>query len=97
MTDGKEGIEPPEEIKKIKAIHDKWRQTVVGSPEFNDLGMQYFTYFAEEIPIIGTVGFEAQPMIVSNKLRNVPEKDIFWGADTNFYAPYLPAQWFFKG
>jgi len=95
-TDGKEGMEPPAEIKKIKGIHDKWRQSAIGSPEFNSLGAEYFAYFAEEIPMIGTVGLEVVPMVVNSKLRNVPEKDIYWSSDTNFYAPYTPQQWFFK-
>jgi peptide/nickel transport system substrate-binding protein len=93
---GKEGIEPPAEIKKLKAGMDEWRKTVPGTPEFNKTGGEYWKYFPEEIPMIGTVGFAPQPMLVNNKLRNVPEKDIWWTSDVNFYQPYWPTQWYFE-
>jgi peptide/nickel transport system substrate-binding protein len=94
QSGGKEGIEPPQEIKNLRATYDKWVQTLPGTPEFNRLGAEYYDYFATQLPMIGTVGLEPVPMVVSNRLRNVPDKDIWWGSDTNFYAPYLPAQWY---
>lgn len=95
-SSGKDGIEPPAEIKKQYDLMAQWRQTVVGTPEFDKIGAEYWTYFVEEIPIIGTVGLDPLPMVVNNKLRNVPEQDLWWSSDTNFYAPYWPTQWFFE-
>jgi peptide/nickel transport system substrate-binding protein len=94
-SDGKSGIEPPDEIKKQDALFAQYRQTVLGSPEFNQLGEQYYSYFAREIPVIGTVGLEPRPIVLSERTRNFPENDMWWGADTDFYGPFLPSQWFF--
>ena len=41
----------------------------------------------------GTVGLVQQPVLVAKRLRNVPDTNLRWGSDNNFYAPYLPAQW----
>jgi peptide/nickel transport system substrate-binding protein len=93
---GKSGIEPPEEIKKQANLMAEWRKTVAGTPEFDKLGAEYWTYFAEEIPAIGTVGLDPLPCVVKNNLRNVFDKDLWWSSDNNFYAPYWPAQWYFE-
>ncbi len=96
QSGGKEGIEPPAEIKKQRDIFDQYRQALPGTPEFDQYGAQYYEYFATQLPMIGTVGFAPVPMIVSNRLHNVPDQDIYWGADTNFYDPYLPTQWYIE-
>jgi hypothetical protein len=61
------------------------RQTAPVPPEFDKLGAEYWGFFGDEAP-----------MIVKNNLRNVQDKDAWWGSDTNFYAPYYPATWFFE-
>lgn len=94
---GKEGIEPPAEIKKNKEDLDKWRGTMLGTPEFSNAGAEFHKYFFEEIPMIGTVGLAPIPLVVSNRLQNVNDgPDISWTSDTNFYAPYHPEQWWVK-
>lgn len=93
-SDGEIGVEPPEAIKQHKEIFDRYLQTVPGTPEFDEFGAQYYRFFAEELPMIGTVGLEPWPMIVSNRLHNVPTENIWWGADNNFYTPYQPPQWY---
>jgi peptide/nickel transport system substrate-binding protein len=93
QSEGEEGEEPPQEIKDLAALGERWRATAYGSKDYVELGRAYFGYFAEELPMIGTVGLEVQPILVANRLRNVPQVNLRWGSDNNFYAPYLPAQW----
>ncbi len=93
---GAQGEEPPQEIKDLEELFRRWQGTEAGSEEFTQLGQQYFEYFATQLPIIGTVGMFPQPLVVSNRLKNVATEGIFWGSDTNFYAPYLPAQWYIQ-
>ena len=64
-----------------------------GTPEAVELGKAYFAYFADELPMIPTIGLAPHPVIIHNRLKNVPSENIFWGSDTNFYAPYKPEQW----
>jgi peptide/nickel transport system substrate-binding protein len=95
-SDGKQGEEPPQQIKDHKALMDQWRQTLPGSPEFDKIGGEYWAFFAEEIPMLGTVGYIPQPMVVSKKLHNLPDKDLTWTSDVNFVNPYNPTTWFFE-
>jgi peptide/nickel transport system substrate-binding protein len=75
VTDGKEGVEPPAEMKKIIANIDKAR--AVSSEEQAKLGKEVYQIWADNIYQIGTVGLTAmvQGVVVVNKdLKNVPEK-----------------------
>ncbi|MCE2473188.1 MAG: hypothetical protein J4G18_15120 [Anaerolineae bacterium] len=58
------------------------------------MGAEYFSYWGEKLPIIPSVGLTPQPVIYSNRLRNVPTEGLFWGSDTNFYAPFHIEQWY---
>ncbi len=94
VTGGEIGIEPPDEI---KALNDRWqsfKQAATGTPEAVERGKAYYEYFANELPIIPTVGLAPHPVIIHNRMRNIPSENIFWGSDTNFYAPYKPEQWY---
>ena len=95
-SDGAEGIEPPDEIKELRDLFARWQRTEIGSDGFVELGTEYYRYFAETLPMIGTVGLGPVPQVVSNRLHNVPSENIWWGSDTNFYAPYKPGTWYIE-
>ena len=95
-TGGEEGEEPPARIKELREIYEQYLQTPIGSAEYNILAEEYFSYFYEELPLIATVGFTPRPMVVSNRLRNVPEEDLWWGPTTGWYEPYMPTQWYIE-
>ena len=91
---GAAGVEPPAEI---KALNERWRafkQAAAGTPQAVALGKAYFAVFADELPIIPTIGLAPHPVIIHDRLRNVPTDNVFWGSSTNFYAPYKPEQWY---
>lgn len=92
-TDGAIGEEPPQEIKDLAALYERWVAVEAGTPEYDELGREYFRYFAEEIPMIGTIGLAEHPIVVGPRLHGVPTEGLYWGSDTNFYSPYQPAQW----
>ena len=94
ISDGKDGIEPPAEIKRQNDLFNQFLQTAPGTREYDRLGEQYFDYFATQLPIIGTVGLNPRPLVVSNRLHNVPEEGITWGSANHFYGPFLPSQWY---
>jgi hypothetical protein len=88
-------MEPPQHIKDL---HERWQEFSrypSDSAEAAELGRQYFSFFAEELPIIPSVGLTPQPCIITNRLRNVPTQDIYFASDTNFYSPFFIEQWFF--
>ncbi len=91
---GGEGIEPPQYIKDLNTLWDEFSQYPSDSAEAAALGAEYFAYWGEQLPIIPSVGLTPKPVIFSNRLRNVPTEDLFWGSDTNFYAPFHVEQWY---
>ena len=93
-TDGKEGEEPPEDVKELY----KWcRDWVVATSkeEYIQLAQKIFDWHAKNVWMIGTVGMPAMPIVVKNNLRNV-SKEAYFGAGVEFWLPSQPAQWFFK-
>lgn len=94
VSGGESGMEPPQEIKDLDASWQAFKQAPTGTAEAIELGRAYFAYFADELPMIPTIGLAPHPVIIHNRLKNVPSENIFWGSDTNFYAPYKPEQWY---
>ncbi len=95
-TGGAEGPEPPEEIKANADARFRWLKTVPGTPEYDELGKEYFGWQAEQLTVIGTVGFDPQPVIIHNRVKNFPddEENLWFGAGANFSKPYRAFQWF---
>jgi len=74
-TNGKDGVEPPAEVKKIVANIDKAK--TVSKEEQAKLGKEIYQIWVDNLWQLGTVGLTAmvQGVVVVNKdLRNVPEK-----------------------
>ena len=73
-TGGKEGMEPPAEIKRLVEIIDEARR--VGRERQIELAQELFRIWAENIWEIGTVGLTPMVqgvIVVNKKMRNVPE------------------------
>ncbi len=94
VSGGDTGIEPPDEIKALNERWQSFKQAATGTPEAAERGKAYFAFFADELPMIPTIGLAPHPVVIHNRLKNVPKESIFWGSDTNFYAPYKPEQWY---
>lgn len=92
-TDGKEGIEPPADAKKLWDLAEQFVRLPLGSPESNDIGRQVADIHAENIWKIGLVGNSLQPVIAKNSLGNfkpftVATYDYYWA------YPFRPQQWY---
>jgi peptide/nickel transport system substrate-binding protein len=73
-TGGEEGLEPPDEIKRLVEITDEAK--TVGKEEQTELAQELFKIWADNAWQIGTVGLTPmiQGVVVANEdLRNVPE------------------------
>jgi peptide/nickel transport system substrate-binding protein len=95
-SNGQAGIEPPQEIKDLNAKWNEFSKYPSDSPEAAEIGAEYFSYYAEQLPIISSIGLSPQPVIYSNRMRNVPTEGLFWSSDTNFYSPFHVEQWYIE-
>ena len=91
LGDGKKGEKPPEEILQLIRWWDEMRTTMDESRRI-ELGKRILRSQAENLWTIGTVGLAPQPLVVSNKLRNVPKAG-YWGWDNRWSLPYYPETW----
>ena len=92
---GKEGTEPPADIKQLWDLSEKFLQVAMGSDESNKLGAEIVKIHVDNLLKIGTVGDIVAPFMYRNDLKNVkPIKaksyDFYWT------YPYRPQQWFLE-
>ena len=88
------GEEPPEEWRRYIQTANQWVNAQTDD-EFNRLGAELWAQHAELIPVIGTVGKALRPIIINNRLGNVPETLPFaW--ETTLWVNTTPAQWFIR-
>ena len=88
---GAEGEEPPQAVKEYFVNWEKI-QSASGA-EYTELAKKIFDFYADELYIIGTVGYGPTPVFVSNKIQNVPEQVLFMDA-SNWWLMSRPDQWY---
>ncbi len=93
-SEGKAGEEPPNEIKRIMDLY-KVIQTSTDEVEKIQAAREIWRSNAENLWAIGTIGLAPQPIVINNRLKNVPEEGL-WTHDYFFGALYSPEQYFFE-
>ena len=93
LNDGTQGMEPPPEIIELQQIADEFG-TTMDPVRRVQLGKQILAANAENLWTIGTVGLAPQPVVVSDRLRNVADEGL-WGWDIRGTMPYHPSTWYF--
>lgn len=95
QSGGTEGIEPPEDVKTLYELAEKFIQVPLGSPESDEIGAQIVDIHVNNLFKIGTVGNILGPVMHRNDLANfksytAKSYDYYWA------YPYRPFQWFLK-
>ena len=93
-TKGQSGMEPPEDIKKLRADIDKVVTLKQGSEEYMALGKEILTYFTSQLYFIG-ITVAPRVIILNRDLGNAPTEGIF-ANDYNFWYPFNCDAWYFK-
>ena len=97
---GRQGDEPPVGIEPPAAWKqwlDNWHAWVdaPNDAEFDRIGAEVWAFQAEELPIIGTVAKAVRPIIVNNRIRNVPDVLPF-SFESFLWVQTVPAQWYIQ-
>ena len=93
LTNGKEGDEPPLDVKKLHRLYEKFQQTNFGSSDYEKLGREMAEIYTKNLYTLATVGEIKAPVIVNNRLKNVG-KIYFKGGDYYYNYPIRPCQWY---
>ncbi len=96
FPDGKmPGKEPPQEAKDVRRAFEKRAQSLVFSKDYTETSQKAYDILADQLWIVGTVGYAPDVYIAKNTLGNVPKanrKVAEYQGSYNFYGPLL----FFK-
>lgn len=95
QSDGAEGIEPPDDVKKLYELAEQFLQYPLGTDESNRIGSEIVDLHQANLFKIGTVGNILGPVMHRNDLGNFQSYtaktyDYYWA------YPYRPNQWFIK-
>jgi peptide/nickel transport system substrate-binding protein len=92
LSDGEEGEKPTPEAMQLLTW---WKEmsTTMDEERRIELGKKILASHAENLWTIGTVGMAPHPLVVGNRLHNVPEHG-YWGWDDRWSFPYHPETWY---
>jgi peptide/nickel transport system substrate-binding protein len=90
QTLGESGEEPTlATVKELKSLYDRW-MLADSTKQKSDIWHRILEIHAEEVFTIGIVNGARQPVVVSNKLKNVPDEGIWTYAPSAYYGIYQP-------
>ncbi len=95
-SDGQTG-EPPDlpEVKRLLELNEAWN-TATSDQQRAEIWRQMLTIRSEQLYSIGTVTGVPQPVVVSKRLNNVPEKGIFTWEPGSYFGIYQPDTFWFS-
>jgi peptide/nickel transport system substrate-binding protein len=97
-TGGKAGTAPDlPAVKELADLHRAWLGAA-SAKRREDIWRRMLEIHAQEVFTIGLIGGVPQPVVVDNKLKNVPKKGIYSWSPTAYFGVYKPDSfWFEKG
>jgi peptide/nickel transport system substrate-binding protein len=95
-TAGKKGEAPAvKEMQELVSLLDQWRRSTT-KEERAQAWHRMLALYTDQVFSIGTVNGALQPVVVSNKLRNVPDKALYSFDPTSYLGVYLPDTFWFE-
>ncbi len=95
-TNKKVGEAPDiEEAKKLLELYYQWSKTE-SREDRADIWRQMLDIYSEEVFSIGLICGVPQPIVVNNRLKNVPDDGFYSWTPTAFFGVYRPDTFWFK-
>ena len=91
---GTEGEEPPAWAKRMFDVAKEWKTVLPGSPRYVELGKELIKLNQENMTIVGTIGELPKPVVVSNRLHNVPSEMKTVHFNFGYIYPFRADLWF---
>lgn len=94
-TNQKVGEAPDiEEASRLLELYFKWSESET-LEEKEAIWHEILTIYSDQVFSIGLICGVPQPVVVNNRLRNVPDKGIYSWAPTSFFGVYRPDTFWF--
>jgi peptide/nickel transport system substrate-binding protein len=91
-TSGREGLEPPGDIIRLKNLAEKAKITIPGSDEYTSIRSEMVKILVDNLWITGTVGHSKRIIITSDRLLNFPDE--IGSTEYSYMIPFRPYQWY---
>src|SRR5262249_35921198 len=91
---GTEGEEPPAWAKRMFDVAKEWKTVLPGSQRYVELGKELIKLNQENMTIVGTIGELPKPVVVSNRLHNVPSEMKTVHYNFGYIYPFRADMWF---
>lgn len=96
MTGGKSGTEPDlASAKRLLSLWQEWQQSRDDETRIR-IWNEMLKLYTDEVFSIGTVNSTLQPIVVSKKLRNVPEKEVYSFQPGSYFGVFMVDTFWFK-
>ena len=86
------GLEPPQEAKDVWDAFEKRDQAMIFSKDYTTLSQKAFDIWADQLWMVGTVGYAPIVCVAKNTLGNVPKvnrKLAEYAGSLNYYGPLM--------
>lgn len=95
QTTGQAGEPPPlEGVQELAELNAQWR-AAESSEERAGIWHRILEIYTEKVYTIGTVSSVPQPVVVSNRMRNVPTEGIYTWEPGAYFGMYKPDTFYF--
>jgi peptide/nickel transport system substrate-binding protein len=95
-SDGEQGMEPPEIIKRLWQVCDEWLAEPRGTDRYKELGQEIMQINADNMWAIGTVGLVPRVVTRKKTLRNFPDTSQMVSIDFTEWRPYRMETWWLE-
>ena len=78
-----------EHVMRLRDLYKKWL-TTAGYENQQQIWQEMLSIFTDQVYSIGTVSGGLQPIVVANRLKNVPEEGVWSFEPTLYFGAFLP-------
>ena len=94
-TKGVAGTEPTGAVGQLRDLYTQWRGATDPARQ-REIWDQMLALYTDQVFTIGTVSGSLQPVVVSKRLKNVPEEGVWAYQPTLFFGHYLPDTFYYE-
>ncbi|MGI9463486.1 MAG: ABC transporter substrate-binding protein, partial [Aestuariivirgaceae bacterium] len=97
LSNGEKGEKPTlPEVEKLAELAETWRGAS-STEERAEIWHKMLSIYTDQVFSIGTVNGTRQPVVMSSKLKNVPEEGVFSFSPGSYFGVYLMDTYWYAG